>query len=266
MVQTIQRTKRTVLSTNMLVATLGITVLTLSGCSDPKSEMAEAINKYMSKKPDTSVIYVSGMLPLLLQGGDPTAENGMVVLVLPDAKNSPAGKAMADLASARLVTSKPIDVYPEKNPYPYPYSYMKEKTVYISDADKAKTNARNLISTDPIHAIAYSVPTDKDATISTIYGAGAYGAPAMNVKLGQWKLKSVDNFSKDKNPLFGGQIAQCTFQFEYDPKIKPLIHQFEALGVDEKYLPKPDATRPYKCIVSAMDKGYMSMGCSRGGL
>jgi hypothetical protein len=70
------------------------------------------------------------------------------------------------------------------------------------------------------------------------------------------------NYSKGKNPRFGGQIAQCTFQFEYNPKIKPFVKQLVALGMPEKDLPKSGDTKPYNCIVSAMEKGYTSMGCS----
>lgn len=115
----------------------------------------------------------------------------------------------------------------------------------------------NLISANPVKAISYAVSKDKDALITPNFGQGAF-----NVALGQWKLKSVDNFSKDKNPMFGGQMAQCTFEFEYNSKIKPLIKQLAALGGTEKDLPKPGATKPYDCIVNAMDKGYSVMGCS----
>jgi hypothetical protein len=113
-----------------------------------------------------------------------------------------------------------------------------------------------LLSATPLKAISYSVSKDKGALITPNFGQGAF-----NVTLGQWKLKSVDNFSKDKNPMFGGQIAQCTFEFEYNPKIKPLINQLAALGAADKDLPKPGATKPYDCIVNAMDKGFSVMGC-----
>lgn len=114
-----------------------------------------------------------------------------------------------------------------------------------------------LLSATPVKAISYAVSKDKDALITPNFGQGAF-----NVALGQWKLKSVDNFSKDKNPMFGGQMAQCTFEFEYNPEIKPLTKQLAALGVTEKDLPKPGATKPYDCIVNAMDKGYSVIGCS----
>jgi hypothetical protein len=113
-----------------------------------------------------------------------------------------------------------------------------------------------LLSATPLKAISYAVSKDKGALITPNFGQGAF-----NVTLGQWKLKSVDNFSKDKNPMFGGQIAQCTFEFEYNPKIKPLINQLAALGAADKDLPKPGATKPYDCIVNAMDKGFSVMGC-----
>lgn len=110
----------------------------------------------------------------------------------------------------------------------------------------------HLVSATPLKAVSYDVLNDKEALITS----------GFNVKIGQWKLKSVDNFSTDKNPLFGGQIAQCTFEFEYNPKIKPLINQLVALGATEKDLPKSGATKPFDCLVSAMEKGYSSMGCS----
>jgi len=109
----------------------------------------------------------------------------------------------------------------------------------------------NLLFTNPLKAISYDVLKDKDALIT----------PGFKVNIGQWKLKSVDNFSKEKNPMFGGQMAQCTFEFEYNSKIKPLIKQLAALGVSEQDLPKSGATKPYNCIVNAMDKGYSVMGC-----
>lgn len=114
----------------------------------------------------------------------------------------------------------------------------------------------NLESIKPIHAILYSVPTTKNSPIKPRFGSGS-----MSVDLGSWKLKSVDNFSKDKNPMFGGQVAQCSFHFEYDSKIKPLIKQLAALGVPDKELPKPGDIKPYDCIVTAMEKGYTSPGC-----
>lgn len=449
--------------------TLRVTVLALMltggsfaliGCSNPKSEMADAINKYLANKPITEKVTASVQLPQIETGQINFGNNGDLGLVLPDTQNSPAAKALADLADAKMIESHSVAVYPKKNPNPYlkqgpvyivatdhadnttllkqinaaqpgavwlnlsqntngfgrqgyvaqastlepskigksdpafltaiqkkqssghnakllaklasaGYLRVEEKTVYLQwgapligewtgDPNKVRYTAKvdallyfvtdkgkgllamrplysgevpavkladakvtkiisanssgknfmgqtistvnfeqtqtstgvnktaglglpspsiddgkpilsqvtiyggkiqdykpsNLISANPVNAISYAVSKDKDALITPNFGQGAF-----NVALGQWKLKSVDNFSKDKNPMFGGQMAQCTFEFEYNPKIKPLTKQLAALGVTEKDLPKPGATKPYDCIVNAMDKGYSVMGC-----
>ncbi|OZB35494.1 MAG: hypothetical protein B7X44_09730 [Halothiobacillus sp. 15-55-196] len=439
-----------------LALTLAGGSFALFGCSSPKSEMADAINKYLVNKPLTETVTASVQLPQIETGQINFSNNGELGLVLPDIKNSPAAKALADLADAKMIESHSVAVYPKKNPNPYlkqgpvyiaatdhadntamlkqinaaepgavwlnlsqdtngfgrqgyvaqastlepskigksdpafltavqknqssghnakllaklasaGYLRVEEKTVYLQwgdpligkwtgDPNKVRYTAKvdallyfvtdkgkgllamrplyagevpavklanskvtkiisvnspgknfmgqtittvnfeqtqtstgvnkaaglelasqtadgavfsqvtlidgkfqdykpsNLLSNTPLQAVSYSVPAKGLITPS-------YGTGAMSVALGEWKLKSVDNFSKDKNPMFGGQVAQCTFEFEYNPIIKPLIKQLSALGATEKDLPKPGATKPYDCVVNAMDKGYSVMGC-----
>ncbi|MGD9887871.1 MAG: hypothetical protein AB7S56_01210 [Halothiobacillaceae bacterium] len=128
----------------------------------------------------------------------------------------------------------------------------------IVEGEVVSYKPSEILSTNPIQAVSYTIFND----VNSLIMRAPFDSGSLRVDLGQWKLKSVDNFSKEKNAFFGGQIAQCTFQFEYNPKIKPLLKQLAALGLTEKDLPKSNETKPFDCVVTAMEKGFTSMGCS----
>lgn len=115
------------------------------------------------------------------------------------------------------------------------------------------------VSTSPNPSIRASV----DLSISNIASdkpvdLTVYAPKYAQIKMGEWDLKSVDNFEKDKG-TDGSQKVFTTFEFHLAKGMSnDTVEAFNTIGVQ---VPKDGATRAFRCNLTAMDKGYISQGC-----